>query len=327
MSQPNFDLLEAVRLLLRWWKPISIVTAVSLVASIVITDPHIMPPYYKSVAIILPSNPELTNTQNLFVQSEANFFGTKEDVNRLLGIANSAELKTYMVSKFHLFNHYEIDSAGTSYPFTKVIQELEDNYTAMKNDLGSVEITIYDQDSKLAAEMANEIVSKVDDIGRSILMNYRLKMLDVYSNKVTENEKAVKIFTDSIINIKKQYGLFGGMENLGNKVNVLSNDKTGDAQQAMERLKVLEDNKKSAVRELNNSTTQLSMFKASINKDVPTLNVLQKAYPAEKKSKPIRWLAAAASTLLGFIFSCAAVILIFRFRRFKEALKNVAPKS
>jgi uncharacterized protein involved in exopolysaccharide biosynthesis len=87
-------------------------------------------------------------------------------------------------------------------------------------------------------------------------------------------------------------------------------------------VKVLEEKKKGAIRELNNNIVQYEQYKVSITSDVPTLFILEKAYPAEKKSKPVRWLLVIGTALIVFTLSALAVLLIERFKSFKEAFRN-----
>jgi hypothetical protein len=63
-------------------------------------------------------------------------FGSKDDVNRFISIANSKELIKFMVDSFKLRAHYNIEEPGYYY----VSREFSGNYKAIKNDLGAIEL-------------------------------------------------------------------------------------------------------------------------------------------------------------------------------------------
>jgi hypothetical protein len=55
---------------------------------------------------------------------------------------------------------------------------------------------------------------------------------------------------------------------------------------------------------------------------VPTLFILGKGYPAERKTKPIRWLIVFGTVLISFVLCVLAILLIERFKAIKTAFKN-----
>ena len=131
--EDSINIVYLIKLIRKWRKPLLIVCAIALVASIVVSDPHIMKPEYKATSIILASNPGMMSSQSLFIENTGNYFGTENDVDRVLSIAISTPLKSYIISKYKLFQHYKIDSASTEYPNTKIMKEFEDNYNVVKN--------------------------------------------------------------------------------------------------------------------------------------------------------------------------------------------------
>ncbi len=327
MEQP-FNLIEFFKTLWNWRKPILIVAGVAIVGSTVITDPHIMPPYYESKAIFYPLNPNMTSSGTLFSGGDNYLFGGSNDIDRILSIASSAPLELYIVNKFHLFQHYKIDSANESYPIYAVLNELEDNYRATKNDKGAIEIIVQDHDKILAAQIANEIVTKLDETNRDLLNENKKKILEIYKKKKIEKDQEVKNLTDTIFNLKQQFNLYTDIEDLASQIKSSRAERTAGYDAALEKVKVLEEKKKGAIRELNNNIVQFEQFEASINSDVSTLFILQKAFAAERKSKPVRWIIVLGSLLAAFVLCSLAILLIERFKFIKAAFnKNAELKS
>src|SRR4029077_5737603 len=113
------------------------------------------------------------------------------------------------------------------------------------------------------------------------------------------------------------FNLYTDIDDLTSQVRNSKGPNGSNYDAASERVKVLEEKKKGAIRELNNSIVQFEQYKASISTDVPTLFVLEKAFPAEKKSKPVRWLIVVGTTIVCFVLASLAVLLIERFRNIK----------
>ncbi len=317
--QKPFDFIELLKIIVRWKKHILVACVIALVGSVIISDPHILKPYYKSTSTFYPTNPSMTSSQSMFVENQGGFFGGPDDVDRLLSIANSAQLKSYIVKKFHLFEHYKIDSARENYPNYVVQQELEDNYHAEKTDKGAIEVVVYDHDKQLASDMANDIVTKIDDINKGMLNENKKKMLSIYTNKIKLKEAEIKDISDSIIAVKQRFDLFNGVGDLRN-ITSLSKEQSSAFDRAAETYKMLQDKKDAAIKELNNSIVLSEQFSATISNEVPTVYLLEKAYPAERKSKPVRWIVVLSSVLIVFTVTVLTAIVVERYPKLKEAI-------
>jgi uncharacterized protein involved in exopolysaccharide biosynthesis len=71
------------------------------------------------------------------------------------------------------------------------------------------------------------------------------------------------------------------------------------------------------LKALNKSLTE---YKVSTNDNIAAITVLEKAFPAEKKSKPIRWMIVLFSTLGIFIASLLIAVLSLQYKFLKENL-------
>ncbi len=316
--------IDFLKIVWHWKKPVLVIVSFAALGSVVVTDPRIMPPKYESSVLFYPLNPNLTSSGALFSGGGDNLFGGTSEVDRMLSIAGSVQLKKHLVEKFRLFDHYKIDSAKQRYPYHAVLKKLEAHYRYMKNDRGAILITVLDRDRQLAADIANEVTEMIDSIGRALLNENKKKILSIYEKKMQEKEKIVEQLTDSIFAIKQEFGLYTDIRELPNQVLSVQGRQGPASDAAMERVKVLEEKKKGAIRELNNSIAMYEQYLATIDNDVPALLVLEKAYPAEKKSKPVRWLIVMTSVIVAFAFSCLAVVLMAQYRSFRQIFVSAA---
>lgn len=318
----SLNLIEFLKLIFRWRKPVMIVMGICIAGSVVITDPHIMPPYYESVSLIYPLNPNLTQSSNLFGDNAQGYFGTSADVDRILSIAGSVPLKMYIVQKFDLFKHYKIDSNKTKYPVEAVLKELHNNYSFEKNDRGAIELSVYDRDPQVAADMCNAIVAKIDETNQALLNDNKQKILAIYEVKLKEKQGQLQALGDTIFKLKQEYSLYSNIQDLPEQISRLRAEKGIGFDQATEKVKVLEEQKKGAIRELNNNMIEYEQYKATINSTVPTVYVLEKAFKAERKAKPIRWLIVVGTMLVSFVLSALTVVMIERFKYLRSALQE-----
>ncbi|MBU6205402.1 MAG: hypothetical protein KJS45_08465 [Bacteroidetes bacterium] len=316
----TLNLLELIRLILRWKKPILILCALATITAVIVSDPHIIKPKFKSTSVFFAASPNMTSSQTLFVDNNAEYFGSSDDIDRLLSIANSAPLKSYIVQKYKLFDVYKIDSANTEYPNYKVMKELEENYTAFRNDKGAVEITVFDTDKERAAIMCNEIVAKVDEMNNNIILENKRRILAIYNTKINEKQEQIKVLNDSIVSVKMM--LQGAPSGPASLRNSGSENSSRTPELLDQQLKLLEDQKKAGLKELNNTIGLAEQYRSTINTNIPTVFILEKAYAAEKKSKPIRWIIVLGSLLAALSGSIIMAWCIEKFRAIKQKLNN-----
>ncbi len=203
-----------------------------------------------------------------------------------------------------------------------VLEELNDNYTFEKNDRGAIEITVQDQDHDIAAKMANSIVEQIDATNKQLLNENKTKILSIYESKLRQKRLEVQATSDSILSLKQKFGLYNDISDLPTQVRASHSSDGLNYEAAMEKVKLLEEQRKGAIRELNNNTVLYEQYRSTINSSVPTLYILEKAFPAERKSKPVRWLIVLASTLAAFVLTAFAVLLIEQYKNIKTIFKN-----
>lgn len=191
-------MLEILKIVLQWKKQILLFTAVAAIASIVITMPFIMPPYYKSVTIFYLSNPTSTDRSALFNEKEVsniNMFGGKEDINRFITILNSSPVSLAVIHKYNLGKHYKIE-ADNNELFTFYTQkEFYNNFNAVRNDLGAIEVSVVDTDNKLAAQIVRDVVQISDSIYRSILVENKSTVIELLNKQIAD--KNVQLTTSA----------------------------------------------------------------------------------------------------------------------------------
>ena len=141
-------------------RPLLTITAVALVASIIVS--LMMTPYYMSRAVVFPTK---SNSVDFNSNSRTSVveFGDEADAERLLQVLISPEIRDSLTNKYDLYQHYEVDSteAHARYEFQKIY---EANVQFNRTRYNSINIDVYDTNPDKAADMANDIVRLVDTV-------------------------------------------------------------------------------------------------------------------------------------------------------------------
>lgn len=204
----RFNLIHFVNSLIKWKKPISIVCLIAIIGSSIIA--FSIDKTYESVSTIYPSNPALTDKSYLFETGNGNMtvelYGSKEDVDRIMSIAKSGQVLVHIINKYSLYRHYEVDTTKEYY-LTSAMKKLKSNIKVVKTEFRGIEIKVRDKNPGLAAEIANEIVKRVDVLAQEMILSNRNKMLDMFQGALHESKNNLDQLTDSLTTMKK--GLSG----------------------------------------------------------------------------------------------------------------------
>ena len=294
----NLNLFDVFKILWKWRKTVLIICSISLIAAVVVA--LIMPNYYKSTAIFYAANPAMNDRQNLFREQAGNlpleYFGTENDVDRVLQICKSAEVTAYMINKYQLGSHYKIDSTAKYYN-TKVREEFKDNSNIQRNELGAVEVTIWDTDAKLAAEIANDIVQTADNHNKQFFIDNNEKSIKLMKKNKDTKQLEVNQLTDTLAYLH-------------------AHNANADV------INTLELKKQSTVKDLATLSKLFEQFESAANNDFSTVNSIETAYPAEKKDKPMRSLIVIATLLITLLVTTIGLLVIEKWKVLKPELEK-----
>jgi len=203
-QRPN--LLSLVGLLYRWRKILLNFTLGSGILAAFTT--LLMPDYFRAEAEFLAVSPEQSLPENLFGGRERlRYFGGKEDLDRLLIIAESHYLKDRLIDSFDLFNRYRIhpDAQRARYRVRKKLSSL---YAAEKTERDALAITIEDKDRLLAAQMVRYAGFLIDERGRALIRDGYFKMIQSLERGIAEKQSEIGQLSDSLGMLRGKYNLF-----------------------------------------------------------------------------------------------------------------------
>jgi len=327
----NLDSSNLIVYLYRWRKPLIIVTFLSAVAAAIFSAPMFIPPKYQSTVVLFPAT---TNSVSSALLGERNAytadileFGKEEEAEQMLQILYSDEIRDKVVRKFNLMDHYDI-APDSKYRMTALYKEFSSNITYRRTEYMSVEITVLDTDPNLAADIANEIAVLLDSVKSRVQKERAYEGLRIVEKEYKNLRREVKAMEDSLrdLRVKGIHDYEGQSAVLSEQIATAMienrNSVADDLQARLDTLAKyggaytsLRDQLKYRYEELNLLKTRYEEAKVDAEVSLPHKFIVNEAFPAEKKSYPIRWLIVAMSTMGGFVLTLLVIIVLDTLRK------------
>jgi uncharacterized protein involved in exopolysaccharide biosynthesis len=291
----------------------------SIIFSLLIEDK------YESSVILFPSTTTsisraLLNDEN-YKEKDFLEFGEEEEAEQLIQLLNSDTIRNYIIQKFNLMSHYDINP-HEEYRQTELFNEYKGNIDFYRTKFMSVKIEVLDTDKEYAANIANEITKKVDEVRNNILQKAAKQGFVIvekeYNNLVAEinrmedtlnqiRAKGVQDYETQVEVLSNQYGAAlvegnnAAVKALQNKLDTLS--KYGGKYLSLVQQMEYEREKLSDLKKV------YSEARVNAESTIDQTFIVNRAYPAEKASYPIRWIIVVASTIATFLFTVIVLIL------------------
>ncbi len=238
--QQRDNLLGVFSAIYRWRKTIRNICALTLVGSVVVS--LFLYNYYKSTTIFYPSSPQLANPELIFGSTDqvTEYFGSDRDLDRMAEIANSNEVVDYMLKRFQLYEHYDIDSTDREGPYD-VREEFRELYSAQKNKNDAIELSIEDTDPDMAAAMANAARGKINELGQRLIKDNQSRLLATFENNIERKTKELTILGDSLKHLQARYNIFS-VSSQGEQLSMQLSNAESEIVRGRAKLEVLENN-------------------------------------------------------------------------------------
>lgn len=320
----DFDSSNLIVFLYKWRKALLIVTVVAAVVSAAVS--YIIKPKFKSTVVLFPaSSASLSKsllTENFGQKQDILQFGEEEESERMLQILNSDEIRSRICQKYNLMEHYNIDTAGP-YKRTKLYEQYMDNITFKRTEFMSVKVEVLDVDPDTAALIANDISALFDSTHTRMQRERAIQAFKIVEKEYLGKVREVQQMSDSIarINLLGVYDYESQSEVTTEQLAIaISKGDQRAVKSLEEKLTIIAQYGSAYVSIRDNlelERKQLSLLQAKYNEakvdagqNIPHKFVVNRAYPAERKSYPVRWLIVLVSTVSTFILAMLVIILI-----------------
>jgi tyrosine-protein kinase Etk/Wzc len=350
------SLIGILSILNKWKKAIAIsVATIGAIAALIL---FMQPNYYKSETVFYAANPDLANPSPLGYSDKVSYvYGTGEDLDRLFSILVSEETINYLISKFDLYKHYEIDST-TSNGRHLMKTSFKSNYNVSKSKYDAIVVAVEDVDPKLAADIANHARDYTDIVAQKLLKNAQGVSMSANQENIINQEVITTHLSDSMKTLKAKYNLIepayqaraladeivktqGGLAEARAKSTYYGKYESkrdsfikyqANAAGLSDKLKELDSrllsfNKgvnelKKLEQEYGRASDQISIMKekdkvvsSSYKNRFVAVHTVDRALPADYKSRPKRSILILASMLIAALAAVSGVLLIESFKK------------
>lgn len=319
----SFESPDLIDFFIKHFKPLAIITTIGAIISIIIA--FSITPRFKSEMVFFPaSSSSISNDLLSLYQGSKDIlrFGDEEDVEQMLQILYSADIRESIVKQFNLREHYKVDSEG-AFPMTELERIWNNNITFRRTEYMSIAIEVYDTDPQIAADIANAIGDMVDTAMTNIKKGKALLALKLVEKEYFTLRDEISVVQDSLKKIRLL-----GINNYETQAEVfydayavaIVKGQTKHLQALEDKLQILSEyggaytylrNKMIYETErLSNLKAKYIEAKVDYEQTLPHKFIVDKAFKSEKKSKPVRWLIVSLSTMATFVFAFIFLIMI-----------------
>jgi len=334
-SSEYYDFSSTDILLFIWEKraPLLFISILTAILSILIS--FTITPMFKSMVVIFPTtNASVSRSlisDNYTGRESIYEIGTEEQSEQLMQILYSEEVRSRIIKKFDLMNHYNIDPESR-YPKTKLYSQYKKNIRYRRTEFMSVIIEVFDKDPQIAADIANDIAALTDTVFNNMLRQRSTEAFLLVQKEYNDMIKNLQDIKDSldfirsmgvnnyIAQAERYYEAYGKalLENnsralgiLNQKINTIS--KWGGAYVSLSFQEEFESERLSRIKQ------RYTEAKLEVEQSLPHKFIIDSAYRAEKKSYPKKSIIVIISTFSAFLISLILLIVLENLRFKKKA--------
>jgi uncharacterized protein involved in exopolysaccharide biosynthesis len=333
----DFNATNFLFFLFRWKYHLIIISLVAAISSAGLS--FLITPKFKSTVILFPTSTNAISksllAENFGGKKDIMEFGEEEQAEQLLQILNSNDIRSRVIEKFNLLQHYNID-ANSKYKMTHLYEEYNSNITFRRTEYMAVEISVMDKDPQMAADIANTISDLLDSVKNKMQKERAIKAFQIVETEYIRLREEIISMEDSLTVLRKlginDYETQAEAYNTQLAIEISK----GNARAVLaleEKIKLLGEYGGIYVSirdQLEYEKKQLSALKAryeeakvDAQQDLPAKFVVDRAFKAEKKSYPVRWIIVVVSTLSAFILAILLLILFETFSKKKHLWVNI----
>lgn len=289
------------QLIAKWKFHLVVISIISIAAGIFISSPIIITPKFKSTAIVYPCNlPE---------------YSKESTTEQMFQILMSTDIKFKMLDAFQLDKHYKLDRKDPLF-VTYFLDEFNDNVSISKTEFESVQITIYDKDPVVASNMVDSIIAFYNFKVAELHKRKQLEMIDIMGKAMKEKKNEIDSIEKQLIDIRTKYGILNvtAQSVEATKGMLQGNKQAAELYKNLEQYagtyKEMDSLSWHFRKEFINYKWQYENAVREFNKNITYAQIVQKPFPADKKSYPVRWAIVALTLVGGLIISLIGIAFI-----------------
>lgn len=322
-----------------WQKRIILVslTLIAAVLAAIFSAPFFITPKYKSTVVLIPTSTNSISKallgDNQGYKQDLLQFGEEEHAEQLLQILNSSKIRDRIIQKYDLMKHYDIKK-DSKFKRTMLNKEYESNIKYRRTENMAVEITVLDIDPDTASFIANDIGDLLDSLKIKMQKERAYRGYEIVKQEYENLKNEILFKEDSLTKLRElgvhDYETQAEMINRQLAIEIARNPNSSAVKALDAKLSVLakyggpyvslRDALEYEKKLLVEVKEKYNQAKIDAMEELPQTFKVDTAYPAEKKSYPVRWLIVMVASVSTFLLAIFILILI-------DSLKDVKFKK
>ncbi len=308
--------IQLIKSHLRW---IIIVGIIAILTGLIIS--FLLPVEYQSETIVFPARHfSVSKTliePNVGNQEDYLEIGDDDDLEKLLQMIYSDDLKIMLANQMNLWKRWKIENK--TYTFYYLKSKWEHYVNIYRTNYGSIRIKTFDRSPDTAAILANTIVELIDSIQKNMSAQRIKTALNIVGQEYENTIQRINEMEDSL-NVLRKLGIYDYKEQVKAFAKQYAKAIAKNDRIEQKSLEKLLENLQKYGGAYNTWSENLRKYRAKFtvikykydqmmvdaNNVLPLKYVIQKAIPNTKKSRPVRWLVI----LICFL---ASEIILFSF--------------
>ena len=305
-KEVNFS---SVDLLIYMWRKkwiLIIVTFLAGVTSIIVSLQ--ITEKYKSTVVMFPTTGASISksllSANYTGRQSVYGFGEEEQAEQLLQVLNSELVRTRIIEKYNLMEHYEIDPAS-KYPYTQLANQYNDNINFRRTELMSVEISVMDTDPQVAADIANDISDLIDTVYNDMKKARAEAAFELVRKEYMESQRSVRNLRDSLETVSQD--MAASLRSAGgSSLTFIARALAAHGGTFI----TLTNHLDHETERLADLRQRFQEARVEAEQELPHKFIVDRAYASEKKAYPKRSVIVIASTAAVFLFTLILLVVI-----------------
>ncbi len=203
----NYNLFDVLRSVLKWKKTI---IAISFLAALgtAIYSFFLMDNFYQATTQFYAASPDLAKPEPVGMMSgDRDYYGEDEDIDRVLSLAESSQITSYLIKKYDLYEHYDIDTSHIKAPFF-VAKKLAKLYKVTRTKYGAIQLALEDKDRTLCATMVNDARNQINSMAQVLIKDGQRIQISRFEDNIKAKESEITMLGDSLQKLRAKYSIY-----------------------------------------------------------------------------------------------------------------------
>lgn len=304
-----------VRVFTGKWKHITIIAAIALAVSIVISMPFIMEPRYKSESVVYPANLAP--------------FSLESPTEQLMQLLQSRTLKSKVLRDQQLWKNYNLDTLDPKFDFY-FTQIFDENIHFNQTRFESVIIEVLDKDPVKAQLINNSILKCVNELVKKLHDDKTVEFVQMYGLQLSNKRKSIDSVDRAMQELRNKYGILDydiqAKEASKNYYQALASGKNPNSLTALNdemrqlrdnggRYKVMNEMLEKEIKQYELTKKEYEEKIRDIEKKFSYTSVVSNPNIPVTKAWPTRWLISLVSVLSAVFAACLYYIIADRLKK------------